>query len=336
MAASRAWIARRPVALVRRLVLLVDDHEADVGERREDGQPRPDDDRHRSRPDPPPFVGSLALTEARMDERDVRVEVGSQPVDERRRERDLGDEHEHRPAGLERRRDRLDVDRGLAPARDALEEERGRVAGDQRGPHRVHGRSLLVAQRRVHGPGAAPPGRSRGQRPPWPLADLGHGKTSPDQPGDRAAAVAPGQLRAGQSARRGGGQLGQGVPLARAERASVDGCRVRCRRASRVGREDPAFEARPGPGRRQRPVDRHEPVRLERAEPAEQARTALRRGEVPGGPRAGGELVEQIERHDVRADASAALAGVRSTTSSSRSSIRGGSIARRTRAGATR
>ena len=67
-------------------MLLVDDHEADVGERREDGQPRPDDDRHRSRPDPPPFVGSLALAKARMDERDVRVEVGSQPVDERRRE----------------------------------------------------------------------------------------------------------------------------------------------------------------------------------------------------------------------------------------------------------
>ena len=82
-------------------MLLVDDHEADVGERREDGQPRPDDDRHRSRPDPPPFVGSLAITKARMDERDVRVEVGSQPVDERRRERDLGDEHEHRPAGFD-------------------------------------------------------------------------------------------------------------------------------------------------------------------------------------------------------------------------------------------
>ena len=120
---------RRPVALVRRLVLLVDDHEADVGERREDGQPRPDDDRHRSRPDPPPFVGSLAVTQARMDERDIRVEIGAQPIDERRRERDLGDEHEHRPAGLERRHDGLDVDRGLAPARDALEQERSRDRG---------------------------------------------------------------------------------------------------------------------------------------------------------------------------------------------------------------
>ena len=40
----------RPVALVRRLVLLVDDHEAHVGERREDGQPRPDDDRRRRPP----------------------------------------------------------------------------------------------------------------------------------------------------------------------------------------------------------------------------------------------------------------------------------------------
>ena len=214
--------AGRPVALVRRLVLLVDDHEADVGERREDGQPRPDDDRHGSRPDPPPFVGSLAVTKARMDERDVRVEVGSQPVDERRRERDLGDEHEHRPAGLERRGDGLDVDRRLAAARHALKEERCRIAGDQRGPDRLHGRGLLVAQRRIHGSGATPPCRSRGKGPSWPLADLRRGKASPDQPGDRAAAVAPGQFRAGQACGRGSGELGQGVSLARAERASDD------------------------------------------------------------------------------------------------------------------
>ena len=94
-----------------------------------------------------------------------------------------------------------------------------------------------------------------------------------------------------------GKPLGGGRPasalLARAERASTTAAGSAAG-ASRVGRQDPAFEARPGPGRRQRPVDRHQPVRLERAEPAEQARTALRCGEVPGGPRPGGELVEQI------------------------------------------
>ena len=302
---------RRPIALVRRLVLLVDDHEADLGERREDGQPRPDDDRHRSSPDPPPLVGSLSFAEARMDERDVDVEVGSQPVDERRRKRDFRDEHKHRPAGLERRRDGLDVDGGLASPRDALEEQRSRVAGDRRGPNRDHGSGLLVAQRRVQGPGAAPPGGSRGQRPPWSLADLGHGESSAGQPGDRSAAVASGQVRAGQTARRGGGQFGQGVPLARAERTSLDGGRVRCRSAPRVGRQDPAFEARPRPGRRERPVDRHQPVRLEHAEPTQQARTALRRGDIPGGPRARGELLEQVERDDVHADNAAVGGGCR-------------------------
>ena len=282
-------------------MLLVDDHEADIGERREDGKPRPDDDRHRSRPDPPPFVGSLAITKPRMDERDVRVEVGSQPVDERRGQRDFGDEHEHRTAGLERGGDRLDVDRGLAPTRHALEEERCGIAGDQRGLHRLHGRSLLVAERGIHGSGTTPARRSRGKGPPWPLADLRHGKASPDQPGDRAATVAPGQFRAGQACGRGSGELGEGVPLARAEWASDDGRRIGGCRLPRVGREDPAFETRPGPGRRERPVDRHEPVRFERAEPAEQARAPLRCGEVTGGPRAGGELVEQIDRHEIRA-----------------------------------
>ncbi len=74
------------------------------------------------------------------------------------------------------------------------------------------------------------------------------------------------------------------------------------------GREDPAFEARPGPGRRQRPVHGYDPVGLERAEPPEQARATLRRGEVPGGSRTGRELVEQIERHHVCA-AGAAIGG---------------------------
>ena len=95
-------------------MLLVDDDQPDVGERRDDRQPRPDDDVDVAGPDPPPLVGPLALAEARVDERDPRVEVGPEPIDERQRQGDLRDEHEGRPAGLERRGDRLDVDRGLA------------------------------------------------------------------------------------------------------------------------------------------------------------------------------------------------------------------------------
>ena len=92
---------RRPVALVRGVVLLVDDDEADVGQRRQDREPRPDDDVHVAAADASPLVGALAVAEAGMDERDPGVEVGPQAIDERQRQRDLRDEDEGRPAGLD-------------------------------------------------------------------------------------------------------------------------------------------------------------------------------------------------------------------------------------------
>jgi hypothetical protein len=82
-------------------VLLVDHDHADVRERRDDGQPRPDDDIGIARPDPPPLVGPLPLAESRMDQGDPRLEIGAQPVDEGHRERDLGDEDERRTPGFE-------------------------------------------------------------------------------------------------------------------------------------------------------------------------------------------------------------------------------------------
>ncbi len=82
-------------------MLLVDDDETDVRERRHDRQPRPDDDVDVAGPDAPPLVGTLAVGQTRVDERHARIEVGPQPVDERQRQRDLGHEYEGRPARLE-------------------------------------------------------------------------------------------------------------------------------------------------------------------------------------------------------------------------------------------
>ena len=62
-------------------MLLVDDHDADIGERREDREPRPDDDVHVAAADAPPLVGPLAVAEARMDDADPGVEVRPEPVD---------------------------------------------------------------------------------------------------------------------------------------------------------------------------------------------------------------------------------------------------------------
>ena len=102
--------ARRAVALVGWVVFLVDHDQADVAERREDRQPRPDDDVDLAGADAPPLVGTLTFAEPRMDERDARVEIRSEPVDQRERQCDLGDQQQRRAAQLERRGDRLDID----------------------------------------------------------------------------------------------------------------------------------------------------------------------------------------------------------------------------------
>ena len=128
--------SRRPVALVRGVVLLVDDDDPEVGERRPDGQPRPDDDVDVAGPDAPPLVGALAIGQPGMDERDPRVEVRPQPVDQGQREGDLGHEDEGRATRLQRRRDGLDVDGRLAAAGHPVEEQRPRVARRDRGDAR--------------------------------------------------------------------------------------------------------------------------------------------------------------------------------------------------------
>ena len=209
---------RRAVALVGRVVLLVDHDQPDVRQRREDRQPRPDDDVDLARPDASPLVGPLPVAEAGMDERDPRVEVRPEPIDQRQRERDLRDEDERRPAGLERRGDGLDIDGGLAAAGDPVEQQRTRIARRDRGADPLDRLGLggqQVARRR---PAAAPTRRARRQRPPRSLADLGLDQAAADETGDGAAAVVAGQVRGRLPIGRAGGQLAQRVGLARAER----------------------------------------------------------------------------------------------------------------------
>ncbi len=74
-------------------MLLVDDDDADVGERGEDGQARPDDDVDVAGADPAPLVGSFALAEPGVEHRDPRREIRPEAIDQRHRECDLRDEH---------------------------------------------------------------------------------------------------------------------------------------------------------------------------------------------------------------------------------------------------
>ena len=118
--------ARRAVALVGRVVLLVHDDQADVGEGREEGRSGPHDEVHVTGADPSPLVGALPFPEAGVHDGDADRQPGAQPVDDGGGQGDLRDEQQRGAARGEGRRDRLHVDRGLAAAGDAVEEDRRR------------------------------------------------------------------------------------------------------------------------------------------------------------------------------------------------------------------
>ena len=321
-------------------MFLVDDDEADVGERGEDGEPRPDDDVHVARPDATPFVGPLAVAETRVDECDPSIEVGPEAIDERQRERDLRDQDEGRAARFEARRDRLDVDGRLAAAGDAVEQERARVArrdrrrgcGRPRRPGPGAGRWSAAVRRaglRVV-PRAGRRGRSR---------TSALGQTTPDQTRDGAASVASGQVRPERLVRPRCQPARRGRPPG-ADPSGRPARRPRPRRLRRSPTSviaDPALVARPRPGADERPLEADPPVRLERSQPPQEAGPAVRSGEVADGSRAALQLRRGGRARPASSGTAAApVPGVRSATSSSRSSSPGGSIARSTSAGGAR
>jgi hypothetical protein len=279
-------------------VFLVDDDHPHIGQRRDDGQTRPDDDVDVARSDPAPFVGALTFAEPRMDEGDPRIEVGPQPVDEREGEGDLRHQDERRASRLERRGDRLDVDRCLAAARHPIEQQRARVTGGDRGHDPVD--RLGLGRQEVAGGGSAAPaaGRSFRQRSARALADLGLHQAASHEPGGRGRPVAGGQLGGGQLTCLGSAELGQQVDLARAERAARDRLprgQHGDRHPPRIRQPDPAFIARPGAGAQQRPAEAHPALGLERPETTQQTGATVGAGEVTDGPWAAGELVKKVQ-----------------------------------------
>src|SRR3954452_22087682 len=108
-----------------------------------------------------------------MDERYPRIEIRPESIHERQRECDLRDEDERRPARLERRGDGLDIDRGLAAARDAVEQKRSCVPSRDRVADTRHRVGLYRQEARRGRAPAAPANRPRRERPTRTLADLG-------------------------------------------------------------------------------------------------------------------------------------------------------------------
>ena len=144
-----SMIAQPLVLLVRGVVLLVDDDEAEIDEWREDRRAGSDDDPRFAACDPPPFVPALAGREPAVHDRDGVAETLLRSRQQLRGEGDLRHEHQHRPAGGARARRELQVDLGLAAARHAVQQEhlegvhRDGVDGDP-----LRGRELGLRRRR--------------------------------------------------------------------------------------------------------------------------------------------------------------------------------------------
>ena len=240
-----------------------------------------------------------------MDDRDPGVEVRPEPVDEREGERDLGHEDERRPAASQGGAQELDVDRGLAAAGHAIEEER-------RGPRRPPSRARRPRRPPTcSGLSSLPAGRLRACPPARAASGCrGASRTSIStrprrtSPASADGAVPPRELRRGHLAARRPGRR----PQVREERLlpRPESRRVRPRRRrGGTGEADMADPARAGAGRQERPVQVDEAAGLEGSKAPQQRRPALGRIERPDLPGAGREGLQDrrvLGREVARAD----------------------------------
>ena len=183
--------------LVGGVVLLVDDDEAEIGERGEDRRPRAHADPRLAPPEPQPLVVALARAEPRVEHGNRVAEALLEAGRRLRRERDLGDQHDGRAATPQRRVGRAQVDLGLPAARDAVQQEprwlarvHPRLDHGERGPL---GRGWLDAPRGRpdggEGGAAALLGLVQGKKPP------GLERTQRGVPAARGAVQPGGRLR---------------------------------------------------------------------------------------------------------------------------------------------
>ena len=120
-------VAEAVVALVGRIMLLVEHDQTGVRNRCEDRRASSDDDGASPLPDLAPLIEALPAGESAVQDGDPLVEPRSKAIHDLVRERDLGDEHDRSPTPLQRSRRRTQVDLGLAAPGDPVEEE-GRVS----------------------------------------------------------------------------------------------------------------------------------------------------------------------------------------------------------------
>ena len=177
----RRVIGDAVLLLVGRLVLLIDDNESKPLERQEQGRACAGDDTHLARRHAGPDAGAPAARGAGMPFGRAHAEAAGEAIEELSGERNFRHQDEHLAAGRERRRDRFEINFGLARAGDAFEQRRRETAACHRGTEYVRGLRLRQIEERL---GKGDVGRERDR-----LRRRQHGlqRAFVDQPVDYAA-----------------------------------------------------------------------------------------------------------------------------------------------------
>ena len=139
-------VARGGVLLVRGVVLLVDHHEPEPGDGREDRAAGPEHDVGLSLAHAPVLLGALGPRHGRVPHAHPLAQARPQSGQELGREGDLGHEHDRAAPGRPRLGDRAQVHLRLARAGDAVQQERPALA--QRADDRLEGLRLVGGERR--------------------------------------------------------------------------------------------------------------------------------------------------------------------------------------------
>ena len=127
-------VTRRFLLLVGMLVFLIDNNEPERVHRRKNRRARPNDDARAALTDLVPLIVPLAGGQMAVQHRNERLqrtgaESPLEPFDRLRRERDFRHQHDRAFSLLQAMGDGLQINFGLAAARDAVEEEGEGAAG---------------------------------------------------------------------------------------------------------------------------------------------------------------------------------------------------------------
>ena len=129
-------------------MFLIDDNQADIGKRRENGGPGADHHMNLSPPDPPPFIKAFTGGKAGVKDGRILAEAGAKPGNHLRREGDFRHENDGRFSQAGGMTDGTDKHFGLSGTGDAVQQELPFPFLNSRQYLTQHG-ILLVSEHRV-------------------------------------------------------------------------------------------------------------------------------------------------------------------------------------------